>query len=404
MAFSKANASDTTKVLFIGNSITYFNDMPFMFEDIANNKGKNVSVSMYAPGGTGFVHHSADPNVFNLLRNNVWDIVVLQPGSGESAGASFPVDTTVKRGRVLLDSIYQHSPCARVYLYQIPYGVPSPASYSTYFSVQTMIRDSVLKMADSMKLQMIPAGECARAYYSMHQNLLLHMAYNDIHPAEAGSFLTASAFYAGIFQEPISGCTFYSTIQPDTANKFFSIVDTVVLNHLSDWRINTYNLYSDFSYYFPGASVAFNCLSSNFSTVLWDFGDGSTSVSANPSHTYSAAGAFVVTLFSYDSLGCVDSISKPLLIAPSGVHENSEKNQGFVFPNPVSSVLFLSRDIPENLSYRIFEQIGNEVRSGTLDNHNQQVDVSALQNGIYLLELFDDKKLLGHYKFIKTTE
>jgi len=32
------NAQDTTKVLFIGNSITYYNNMPQTFEAIANDK------------------------------------------------------------------------------------------------------------------------------------------------------------------------------------------------------------------------------------------------------------------------------------------------------------------------------------------------------------------------------
>ncbi len=37
--------------------------------------------------------------------------------------------------------------------------------------------------------------------------------------------------------------------------------------------------------------------SSNVTAWLWDFGDGTTSTSQNPTHTFSVAGTYVVTLF-----------------------------------------------------------------------------------------------------------
>ncbi|ELI6455268.1 hypothetical protein RRM46_001485 [Flavobacterium psychrophilum] len=89
------------KILFVGNSITYFNDMPILFRNIANNKAKNVVTQMYAIGGKGFVNHVADPAVYNLFKNNVWDTVVLQPGTGESSGTSSTVNTTIQQYNVV---------------------------------------------------------------------------------------------------------------------------------------------------------------------------------------------------------------------------------------------------------------------------------------------------------------
>jgi hypothetical protein len=42
------------------------------------------------------------------------------------------------------------------------------------------------KMADPLKVQMIAAGECARAYYTRYQNFTLHATYNDIHRGPLG--------------------------------------------------------------------------------------------------------------------------------------------------------------------------------------------------------------------------
>ncbi|MDH4473858.1 MAG: PKD domain-containing protein [Fluviicola sp.] len=308
--------------------------MPQLFRSIALNNGKNVSVSMYAPGGTGFVNHYVDPNVYALFREP-WDVVVLQPGSGESAGASWPVDTTVYRGRILLDSIYSYSPCAKVFIYQIPYGVPSENDYNVYFSVQDRIRDSITKLSDSMGIPFLPAGQCARAYYEMHQNLLLHGGYNDIHPNLNGSFLVASTFYSGIFREQVSQTTYYSSVMPDTAVIFFNIVDTVVLNHLNDWRLNTFNLSADFSSNISGGDVSFSSLAVNAVNVEWDFGDGNSSSETNPTHTYTSNGEFWVTQFAFQN-SCIDSISKKITIATVGVNQVTTVENGALQCNPVN--------------------------------------------------------------------
>jgi PKD repeat protein len=398
----KSNASDTTRVLFIGNSITYYNEMPTMFQEIANNRGKNIKTIMYAPGGTGFVNHVADANVYDLFRNSYWDIIVLQPGSGESAGSTFPVDTTIKRGRILLDSIYRYSPCAKVYLYEIPYGVPSVETWATYFSVQTIIKDSVLKMTDSLQLQMIPAGECARAYYSVNPNLLLHNSYNDIHPSAFGSFLTATAFYTGIFQESVSACTYYSTIEPDSARNFFAIADSVILNHLTDWRINNHQITSDFSYTITGDSTTFNCLSLNYTNVFWDFGDGSTSVAINPTHSYLTSGVFTVTLISYSNNGCIDSVSQQINIIPSTSNETIITQSGIsVYPNPATNKLWIYITGKSNLSYKIFQISGGEVKSGYIDRLNNHLDISSLQDGPYFIVFLENDKRIAISKFCK---
>lgn len=396
------NPADSLNVLFIGNSITYFNNMPFMFRDIAGDKGKNVSVTMYAPGGTGFVHHYTDHNVYALFRDYEWDVVVLQPGSGESAAVTYPVDTTIFRGRILLDSIYYYSPCARVYLYQIPYGVPSQSTYSTYFSTQTQILNTVRTMADSLRVQMIPVGECFRAYYSTYQNLLLHGSYNDIHPNANGSFLAASAFYAGIFQDTVSGCSFYSTIVPDTAQNFFTIADSVVLPNLASWRINTYNLHSDFTYSVSANSVSFTSLAVNQTSFLWDFGDSNFSSSQNPVHVYNQPGFYTVKLYAYHN-GCVDSSAHQLLILPlSGEGAVIDATQILVSPNPVLTKVTVRMAPAQETEYRLYNLTGKLIETGTMNNEAAELDLSELQQGVYLLCLYSKSSLIHTTRIVKS--
>lgn len=50
----------------------------------------------------------------------------------------------------------------------------------------------------------------------------------------------------------------------------------------------------------------------------WNFGDGTTdTVNQNPSHVYPTAGSYTATLVVESSLGCFDSIKKPITVRPS---------------------------------------------------------------------------------------
>ncbi|MBK9592481.1 MAG: gliding motility-associated C-terminal domain-containing protein [Crocinitomicaceae bacterium] len=60
--------------------------------------------------------------------------------------------------------------------------------------------------------------------------------------------------------------------------------------------------------------------SSGFVTIYsWDFGDGYSSTSANPSHTYSVPGSFNTILFVMNNFGCSDTISHPIQVDASPI-------------------------------------------------------------------------------------
>jgi len=64
-----------------------------------------------------------------------------------------------------------------------------------------------------------------------------------------------------------------------------------------------------------GQNIIFVNLSSGTSlSYFWDFGDGSTSTSFNPTHTYNAVGTYTVRLIAVDPTGCTDTLIKPAYI------------------------------------------------------------------------------------------
>ncbi|MBR3928155.1 MAG: hypothetical protein IKJ65_04040 [Clostridia bacterium] len=66
------------KVLFIGNSHTYYNDMPALFKRLCAENGKDVHVTMLTKGGMGLDYHAKQEQTrFNILYGG-YDAVVLQ--------------------------------------------------------------------------------------------------------------------------------------------------------------------------------------------------------------------------------------------------------------------------------------------------------------------------------------
>ena len=59
----------------------------------------------------------------------------------------------------------------------------------------------------------------------------------------------------------------------------------------------------DFSFQVNGPSAAFTNLSSNYDSVLWDFGDGTTSTQFNPTHAFATNGLYQVTLIGSNECG-----------------------------------------------------------------------------------------------------
>ncbi len=68
----------TIRVLFIGTSHTYCNDMPKIFMEIARQNGIDTEVTMLATGGQNLLWHSQQPSTqFNILYGN-YDYIILQ--------------------------------------------------------------------------------------------------------------------------------------------------------------------------------------------------------------------------------------------------------------------------------------------------------------------------------------
>jgi hypothetical protein len=377
--------SQSDNVLFIGNSITYFNDMPELFKNLSISKGKNVDVTAHTVGGAGFLNHVNDASLYQKIRSKNYKYVIMQPGTGESAGASNPVALTAQRGNIIRDSIRKYSPCSKIFLYEIPYGVPNQNEYPTYFAYQKIIKDSITKMSNLMEVEIIPAGEAARAHYSVTQDLALHSSFNDIHPNLQGSYLVASTVFATLFQTAVFPSTFYGGLAQDKAEYYQQIAGNTFLNNPAQWNTNVYHLHAHFSVSGSGQNINLQNQSNNYTSVLWNFGDGSTSTAINPSHHYSSPGVYTITL-TVNKNPCSESISKQIDTNLLSIAEN-QISKLELYPNPVENTAFLkaAKSVKE---ITIFSIDGRNIQTlHDLNLMSLKIDFSAFIKGVYILNI-----------------
>ncbi|MCF0133014.1 MAG: hypothetical protein HUJ72_04035 [Blautia sp.] len=69
------------RILFIGNSHTYYNDLPILVAERAREEGYDCDVTMIAHGGWYLSQHTEEPDVWFNIAYGRYDYVVLQEHS-----------------------------------------------------------------------------------------------------------------------------------------------------------------------------------------------------------------------------------------------------------------------------------------------------------------------------------
>lgn len=67
-------------LLFIGNSLTYYNDLPLLVKDEASLLGYDIGVKSYARGNYAIIDHWNDGEVQREIESGVFDYVIIQQG------------------------------------------------------------------------------------------------------------------------------------------------------------------------------------------------------------------------------------------------------------------------------------------------------------------------------------
>lgn len=398
------------KVLFLGNSYTYVNDLPKMIADVATSTNDTLLYDSNAPGGYTFQQHSTNAVSLSKIAVGNWDYVVLQE---QSQLPSFPdgqVETDVFPYAHILDStINADNPCSETVFYMTWGRKNGDASncaswppVCTYEGMDSLLNLRYKIMADSNHAILSPAGAVWHYLRENSPNIELYSA-DESHPSVAGTYANACCFYVSLFRKDPTLITFNSALSPTDAAIIRNAAKLIVYDSLLNWHIGEYDPSANFNYVSSGSNqIMFTNTSLNATTFTWNFGDGNTSTTADPTHVYPAAGSYTVTLTA-TSCGKQNTFVQTILVTLTGILSQENKNLFWkIYPNPTTTSISINHMSNGKLTYKIVNVTGTVLKTGIVTNQEKQVNVESLPEGIYFLQLFDNKHFLGQQKFIKT--
>jgi hypothetical protein len=191
--------SCTTRVLFLGNSYTYFNDLPAILSELAKAGHQcTVETRMVAPGGKTLKDHWESSASHQALDSQAWDFVVLQDQS--TLGINFYFEGQTRVGG---DEIFR--PYAERWANEIRKHHATPVFYLTWARRATPVDQAALnyayiRAARTTHSLVAPVGLAWARVRQTDPSIDLY--YRDgAHPSPAGSYLAACAIYAAIFRK-----------------------------------------------------------------------------------------------------------------------------------------------------------------------------------------------------------
>ena len=149
---------DSLRVLWVGNSFSYCNDLPGMVQKIASTQKVKLSCTRFLKGGERFSGHLKNKKLLQAIADGGWDYVNRKPV------AEYPLS-------------------------------------NGYEGMQERLKTSYLEMAYDNGAWCAPVGMAWRAVRSERPDCILYRP-DCYHPAVPGSYLAANVIFTTILQRP----------------------------------------------------------------------------------------------------------------------------------------------------------------------------------------------------------
>ena len=180
-----AQNKEVKKILFIGNSYTYFWNLPQTVNIMSLNDSVLLDTKQSTLGGSSLRQHwnqESNLKTLDLIRENDFDAIVLQDHSLQAINKP---DSLLYYGRLFGDLINKKG--SKIYLYLTWARENDP-------SKQKRINEEYYKLAKEINATVVPVGPLWQKVLTERPDIKL---FDDdgSHPSFKGTYLTACIFY-----------------------------------------------------------------------------------------------------------------------------------------------------------------------------------------------------------------
>jgi hypothetical protein len=409
---TSANAQDTLSILFIGNSMTYVQDLPGLLTNLASSNGKTIITAQNTPGGYFLSDHVTDPISLSLMAQG-FDYIVVHEQSGGNIQPALP---SITRPIAIIDSIAR-AHCSKILLYATPgYPETHPWSVEPYLDMQAEIIYKYKLAAQSVRGACLPTAHAFRDVITNYPSISgMWASPTDYHPGIKGQYLHACVLFSALYSESALGSPAPLGISISEAN----MLQLTAWNQVKDssyvhgyYKIN--QLHTDFSIESDSLSVTVIDSSSsmiNKKMIYWGDGDSSLITPVlfqdfnKVTHNYSQVGNYTITQKVWwsecDSGEVIKNISLPL-----SIDEIDNSSNLFTFyPNPTKNFIIIktNQSSIELKQIQIFDTQGRLIMSNQKSMQNGQltIDLSSIPNQLLFITLTDKNGRRETVKIVK---
>ena len=142
------------------------------------------------------------------------------------------------------------------------------------------------------------------------------------------------------------------------------------------------------------AELRFINLSQNSNSFTWDFGDGNSSVSFSPTHTYNNSGNYNVTLIAYNDTSqiCSDIFTKTITVLSPYLNINEYRFKDVISVS--NNLITFNKDFVNNDAFKVYlyDLNGKILNNFKISRNNNIIDLSNIKFGIYLISVLKNDK------------
>lgn len=174
------------KILFVGNSLTYFNNLPELVELEAASKDIDLKANSITKGNYAIVDHWADGIVQQEIKSQQYDFVVIQQGpSSQEEGY-----------QMLMDGGKDYANLCEANDTQLAYFMVWP-SRQYYYTFDGVIRNYT-ESAKANNALLCPVGKIWKEHFDV-TNDFSYYGPDGFHPSLEGSKVAAEVIVKSLF-------------------------------------------------------------------------------------------------------------------------------------------------------------------------------------------------------------
>jgi hypothetical protein len=222
-------------VLFVGNSLTFVNDLPGVFAELARSGGLEVEVDMSAQAGWTCADHAASAVTLDKIEQQDWDFVILQEQSTLPALADRREEQMVPAVRLLDEKIRAGGANTVLFMTWGRRDGQPGAGFQDFGEMQAHLQAGYVEVADELDVWVAPVGVAWQ--HALAQEPQLNLWQGDgLHPDQEGTYLSACIFYAILFQQSPEGLTYRGGLPAERARFLQTISAETALGDLRRWN------------------------------------------------------------------------------------------------------------------------------------------------------------------------